>query len=105
MPAARITLPHLSVYATMNWLSSVGEIGNGSTPKSARRALNVGSRRAAFTSLLIMATTSGGVCAGAPTPSQLLASYPGTNSPIGGIFGKTSNGVAVGDRQWSLLVC
>src|SRR5262245_22259682 len=75
IPAARITFPHFSVYSMTNLPKSVGEPAKkGSAPKSASRALNVGSTRAAFTSLLRVAMTSGGVFTGAPMPSQLLAS-------------------------------
>src|SRR5262249_8062990 len=74
MFAVRITLPHFSVYSTMNLANSVGELTNGSAPKSTSRALNVGSARAAFTCLLRIAMISGGVPAGAAIPSQLLAS-------------------------------
>jgi hypothetical protein len=74
MPAARITLPHFSVYSTMNFPKSVGELANGSPPKSTSRALNVVSARAALTCLLRIAMISGGVFAGAPIPSQLVAS-------------------------------
>src|SRR5262245_24144629 len=73
IPAARITLPHFSVNSTMNLLNSAGELANGSAPKSTSRALNMGSARAALTCLLRIAMISGGVFAGAPMPSQLLA--------------------------------
>src|SRR5262245_9992273 len=74
MPAARITLPHFSVNSTTNLPNSAGELAKGSAPKSTSRALNLGSASAALTSLLRIAMISGGVCAGAAMPSQLLAS-------------------------------
>jgi hypothetical protein len=52
----------------------VNELANGSAPKSASLALNVGSTSAALTSLVRIVMISRGVPTGAPMPSQLLAS-------------------------------
>src|SRR4051812_4988831 len=43
MFAARITLPHLSVSATISVSNSGGDIGIGSLPRSARRVFMAGS--------------------------------------------------------------
>jgi hypothetical protein len=47
--AARITLPHFSVSSATSLPNSVGVIGMGSPPSSARRACNLGSANTAFT--------------------------------------------------------
>src|SRR5215471_11978288 len=52
MLAARITLPHFSVYSTMNLPNSAGELANGVAPKSTIRAFMLGSERAARISSL-----------------------------------------------------
>src|SRR6516165_2925243 len=74
MLAARITLPHFSVSAAMNFPKSAGEPGRGVPPKSASRAFIFGSARAALISLLSFSTISAGVFLGAPTPLHPLAS-------------------------------
>src|SRR6516165_10671076 len=50
MSAVRITFPHLSTSSAMNLRNSVGEFANARPPVSARRALKLGSARAALTS-------------------------------------------------------
>src|SRR6266852_4401814 len=74
IPAVRITLPHLSVSSAMNLPNSAGVIGSGVPPKSARRALSVGSVSTALIALLSLSMTSAGVFLGAPTPYHPLAS-------------------------------
>src|SRR6516225_4380916 len=66
MLAARITLPHFSVSSAINFPKSVGVIGIGEPPRSASRALILGSARAAL--------ISAGVFLGAPRPNHPLAS-------------------------------
>jgi hypothetical protein len=77
------TLPHFSVYSTMNLPNSAGELANGSMPKSTSRALNAASASAELTCLLRIAVISGGVFAGAPIPTQAVAFGSGrpTSSP------------------------
>src|SRR5262249_58077875 len=81
MPANLITFAHFSVSSAMNLPKSAGEPTSDVLPRSASRALMLGSARPALISLLSLSTTSAGVAFGAPTPNQLLASYPGKNSP------------------------
>src|ERR1700682_4581396 len=72
MPAALITLADSSISARTKFLNSAGVIGIGSAPRLANRSLTSAdcSRRA--TSLLILSTMSGGVPAGAKTPTHRL---------------------------------
>src|SRR5712691_12832068 len=77
MLPARITLPHFSVSSAMCFPKSVGEPENGVPPRSASRALILGSARAAFISLLSLSTISAGVLLGAPMPDHPLTSNPG----------------------------
>src|SRR5262249_58285514 len=81
MLAARITLPHFSVSSAMSLPKSAGEPTSGVLPRSASRALILESARAALISLLSLSTISAGVALGAPTPNQLLSSYPAKTSP------------------------
>src|SRR5215475_10138715 len=68
MLAARITLAHFSVCSAMNLANSTDELGNTAAPRSANRALSLGSARPALISLLSWSMTAGGVFFGAPTP-------------------------------------
>src|SRR5712671_2601733 len=74
MLAARITLPHLSVYSTMNLPKSAGIIGIGTLPRSAIRLLILGSSRPALISLLSLSMISAGVFLGAPRPDHVFPS-------------------------------
>src|SRR5262245_52140358 len=108
MFAARITLPHFSVSAAINFPNPVGEGIRGGPPRPASRALILGSTRPALISTLSLPTISAGVFLGAPTPNQALASKPGTNSPTVGMPGSTSERVAVvtaSARSLLLLMC
>src|SRR5215472_15304592 len=73
-PANFTTLAHFSVSLAMNFPNSAGEPDNAVPPRSARRALNWGSARAALISLLSLSMISAGVSLGAPTPVQKLDS-------------------------------
>src|SRR5262249_14639964 len=94
MPANLITLPHLSVSSDMNFPKLADVIGIGSAPKAKSRALIIGSARVALIPLLSLSTIATGVSLGAPSPYQPIASYPGTNSPTVGMFGRASERVA-----------
>src|SRR5262249_19010693 len=74
MLATRITLPHFSVSSAMSFPKSAGEPPSRVPPRSASRALILGSARAALISLLSFSTISAGVAFGAPRPDQPLAS-------------------------------
>src|SRR5262245_36145604 len=74
MLAARITFAHFSVSSAMSLAKSAGEPGSGVPPRSASRALILGSARPALISLLSLSTISTGVSLGAPKPPQKLAS-------------------------------
>src|SRR5215470_12905632 len=74
MLAARITLAHFSVSSAINLPKSADEPGIAVLPRSANRALILGSARAALISLLSTSMISGGVLLGTAMPSQLLAS-------------------------------
>src|SRR5262245_55939839 len=73
-PANFTTLAHFSVSSAMNFPKSAGEPDNAVPPRSARRALNLGSARAALISRLSLLTISAGVFFGVPTPLQKLDS-------------------------------
>ena len=75
MPADLITLAHFSVSSAMNLPKSAGEPASTVPPRSASRALILGSARAALIPLLSLSTISTGVAFGAPTPNQKLPSY------------------------------
>src|SRR5262245_46109143 len=68
--AARITLPHFSVWSAMNFPNSADVINTGSTPRPASRAFMRGSTATALISLLSLSITSAGVSFGAPSPYQ-----------------------------------
>src|SRR5215831_9680315 len=74
MLAARITLPHFSVVSASRMKNSAGVSANAVQPKSAKRALILGSARAAATSLLSLSTIAVDVSFGAPTPNSETAS-------------------------------
>src|SRR6516162_4667669 len=74
MLADLITLPHFSVSSAMSLPKSAGDIGIGTPPRSASRALIVGSARPALIASLSLSTISAGVFLGTPTPYQKLAS-------------------------------
>src|SRR5262249_20041935 len=74
MLAARSTFPHFSVSSAISLPNSAGEPGSTAAPKSAKRALIIGSARPAFTSLLSILMIEAGVSFGAPKPSHALAS-------------------------------
>src|SRR5262249_41403770 len=95
MLAARITLAHFSVSSAISFPNSAGESASAAPPRSASRALILGSARPALISLLSLSIICDGVFLGAPTPNQALASYPATNSPTVGISGNASARVDV----------
>src|SRR6202051_1268399 len=70
MPANLITLAHFPVSAVMNSWHATGVMGIGTIPRSANRALSLGSARTALTSLLSIAVISAGgaFCAHQPRP-------------------------------------
>src|SRR5262245_38415452 len=74
MPANFTTFLHFSISSATSLAKSAGEPGSGVPPRSASRALNLGSARAALISLLSLSTISAGVFLGAPIPCQALAS-------------------------------
>src|SRR5262245_61389573 len=74
MFAALVILPHFSVSSAISLPKSLGESASASPPKSASRALSLGSMRPALISLLSLSTISSGVFLGAPRPYQKLAS-------------------------------
>ena len=73
MLAARMTLPHFSVSAAMSLPRSAGESASTVPPKSASRALILGSARPALISLFSFSTISAGVALGLDVPPTLLA--------------------------------
>src|SRR5262249_10831445 len=108
MFAARITLPHFSVSSAISLPKSLGEPGRTLPPRSASRALILGSARPALISLFSFSTISAGVALGVPTPYPKLASYPGTNSAKVGMSGSASARIAVvtaSARSLPVLMC
>src|SRR5262245_59451792 len=92
--AARITLAHFCVSSARSLPNSAGVSASAVPPRSAKRALILGSARAVAISLLSLSTIAAGVCLGAPTPSQSPASKPGTNSLTVGTSGSACERVA-----------
>src|SRR5262245_54480782 len=68
------TFAHFSVSSAMSLRKSAGEPASVELPKSASRALILGSARLAFIASLSLSTICDGVFLGAPTPYQALAS-------------------------------
>jgi hypothetical protein len=73
MLAARITLPHFSVSSAISLPKSAGEPASTVPPRSAMRALILGSARPALISFLSLSMISMAVFLGAPRPNQALA--------------------------------
>src|SRR5262245_57518422 len=73
-PANLTTLPHFSVSSAMSFLKSAGEPTSGVPPRSASRALILGSARPALIVSLSLSIVCDGVFLGAPTPNQAVAS-------------------------------
>src|SRR6516225_2076666 len=71
----------------MRFPYSLGDSPSTSPPSSAKRALIVGSARAALISRLSVSMISAGVLFGAPIPAHALVSKPGTKSPSMGTSG------------------
>src|SRR5215470_7257575 len=94
-PENLTTLAHFSVSSAMSLPNSAGESASPTSPRSASRALILGSASAALISLLSLSMISSGVSRGAPTPYHVLASNPGTKSPTGGTSGNASERIAV----------
>src|SRR5712671_2388781 len=90
MLAARITLAHFSVSAAISLPKSAGEPGKTSAPSSENCALSLASARPALVSLLRLSIIAESVFLGATTPYHVLASYPGTCSPMVGRSGSAS---------------
>src|SRR5262245_43869060 len=84
MLAIRTTLPHFSDSAAMKAANSWALSGIGTVPRSASRASIVGFASTVPISRSRRAMTAAGVPLGAPTPAQVLASYPGNPSAIVG---------------------
>src|SRR5262249_61964613 len=72
MPANLITLPHFSVSSAISLPNSAGEPGSNVAPKSAKRALIMGSARPAFTSLLSTSMIAAGGYLHSAQPVALL---------------------------------
>src|SRR5262245_23315318 len=72
--AARITLPHFSVSSAISLPKSAGEPIITVPPKSASRALSLGSTRPALTASLSLSIFSAGVFLGTPMPCHEVAS-------------------------------
>src|SRR5262245_14487434 len=68
------TLAHFPISAALSLPYSTGESASALPPKSARRALILGSANAALISRLSLSTISGGVFLGMPTPFTTVAS-------------------------------
>src|ERR1043166_7788554 len=99
MFAARITLAHFSVSSAMSLPKSPGDPGSTVLPRSANRALILGSARPPFVSFFGLSMISAGVFLGAPMPSHTLASKPDRKSPTVGTSGSASERVAVVTRS------
>src|SRR5262249_43101402 len=98
-PENLITLAHFSVSAAMRFPYSLGDSASTSPPSSAKRALIVGSARAALISRLSVSMISARVFFGAPIPAHALVSKPGTKSPSVGTSGSPCQSRRGGHRQ------
>src|SRR5262245_21099076 len=108
MLAARMTLPHFSVSSAMNLPKSLGELARMMLPKSANRALILGSARPALISEFSLLMISVGVLLGATRPCQPLTSKPGTKSATVGTSGSASSRdmvVTASARNLPALTC
>ena len=74
MPANFTTFAHFSISATISLPKSAAERASTMPPKSASRALILGSARPVLISLLSLSTMSVSVFLGAPKPYHPLAS-------------------------------
>src|SRR6516225_1180104 len=74
MFADLITLPHFSVSPAMNFPKSVGDPIKTVAPRSAKRALILGSARPELISLLSLSMIAAGVFLGTATPNHELVS-------------------------------
>src|SRR5262245_42063711 len=72
--AARMTLPHFSFSAAMNFPNSAGEVAKTVSPQSTIVCLILGSARPALIALLSTSMLAAGVSFGAVTPNQPTAS-------------------------------
>src|SRR6516225_9181646 len=81
---------YLGYCGAMKAANSWALSGIGTVPRSASRASIVGSASTARISRSRRAMTAAGVPLGAPTPAQVLASYPGNASAIAGTSGSAS---------------
>ena len=70
-------------------------------PRSATRAFNLGSARAALVSRLSWSMISAGVFFGAPMPAHALVSKPGRKSATVGTSGSALQARRGGHRQWA----
>src|SRR5262245_64466874 len=93
-PENLITLAHLSVSSARRLVYSLGDSASTSPPSSAKRALIVGSARAALISRLRVSMISAGVPFGAPIPAQALVSKPCTKTPSDGTAGSATTHVS-----------
>src|SRR5262249_167948 len=103
-PENLLTFPHFLVSSAMRFSKSGGEPASTLPPRSANRALSLGSARPALISALSFPMISDGVFLGAWRPTHWLASKPGTKSPIVGISGRASERVAVVTAQGRSLL-
>src|SRR5262249_52330418 len=76
------TFAHFSVSSIKSFRKSAEDKGIGTLPRLMIRSLTLGSARPALISRLSFSMMSCGVPRGAATPVQVLASYPGTISPM-----------------------
>ena len=75
MFAVRMTLPHLSTLSAISLPKSAALIGMGTLPRSASRALILGSARAALISLLSLSMISAGVFRGDDQTGSLMDGF------------------------------
>jgi hypothetical protein len=83
----RIILPHFSVSSAMSLPKSAGEPGRTVAPRSAKRALILGSARPELIYLLSLSMIAAGVFLGASMPNHTLTSKLRTVSPTVGKSG------------------
>src|SRR5712692_5335130 len=95
VPDNLMTFSHFSVSDRTNVQNSSGLAAIGVAPSSASRDLIFGEASPALISRFSLPTISADVPCGAPTPYQMIASYPGTLSAMVGRLESTCDRVAV----------
>src|SRR5262249_54538212 len=94
MPASLMTLPHFASSVLIVAANSSGVLPTGSTPELKNFCFNSGWCTMRTISWLRRVTIGAGVLAGTNKPVPPVASYPGSDAPIGGTPDASDDGCA-----------